>query len=252
MHPKMRIHKVLVVESHQDLQRDKKQARTLNQSGSRMSNRDHAARSEGEIKSFLLGKPSTETNSLELLHRAIEQGDSEAREYIQQIFRAPVLSWLRLHPMLGAIVQLDEEEHYVAKTFEYFWQSTTSRQRIEFDSLAVALQFLRASLNGVILDLQRANSRSKAIDSSNPGQAGELHMGDSVGCRDVWDTLKKVIPHGEEQRLAYLLFHCGLKPMQITQYFPQEFSEEHDVNRLRSSILDRAARNKDLFCWGQH
>lgn len=240
MNPNIRIHKDLVIESHQDLQHGKKQSITLNQSAGEMSNTELAARCEGEIKNFRLGKPSTHTYSLELLHRAIAQGDKEGRECIQRCFGELVLSWLRLHPKLRVISKQDKEEHYVAKTFEYFWQATTFMQHIEIDSLARVLQYLHASLNAVILDSQRAKLRSKAMPMQIPGQAEELQIEDNFENNDAWDTFKKLIPNGNEQRLAYLLFHCGLKPKQIKHYYPQEFSDEHEINRLRSSMIDRA------------
>ena len=52
MNPNRRIHKDLVVESHQDLQHEKNQSLTLNQSSSGLNNAELATRCEGEIKNF--------------------------------------------------------------------------------------------------------------------------------------------------------------------------------------------------------
>ncbi len=249
MNPNMRIHKDLIVESHQDLQGEQKQTLRLNQASREMSNTELAVRCEGEIRNFHLGMPSAEESSLELLHRAVARGNKEAREYIQRCFSGQVSSWLRLHPKLRVIRKLHNEEYYVAKTFEYFWQAIHSIQCKEFESLACALHFLHSSLNGVILDSQRANIRSKALSLQIPGQAGELHVQDPFEGNDAWDSFKKVIPNGNEQKLAFLLWHCGLKPKEIKQSFPQEFSDEHDINHLRSRMMNQVARNIDLFSW---
>ncbi len=175
MNPNRRAHKELTVGSHQDLRHDKKRFLTMDQSSGEMNNTELAARCEGEIKRFRLGKPSTEKYSLELLRRATMQGDKEAWIYVKQCFSELVLSWLRLHPKRGMVCDLDKEEHYVAKTFERYWQTSAFKQHIEFNSLAGALRFLQACLNGVILDSQRAYLRAKAMHLQGSVQGGKLH-----------------------------------------------------------------------------
>jgi hypothetical protein len=236
MNPNIRIHKDLVVYSHQDLRHDTKQSLTLNQSGSEMTAAELAAHCVGEIRR---GEPGTETYSVELLRRATVQGDEEARAWIQRCFNELVLSWLRSHPDRGAASELHSEEYYVALTFERFWQATVLTQYIDFNSLAGALQYLHACLNGAMIDTLRTYSRSKKIPLLDPGEPGELRIEDKFESNDVWDSLKKLIPNGDEQRLAYLLFHCGLKPRQIMLFCPQEFSDVHEIYRLRSNMLNR-------------
>jgi hypothetical protein len=253
MNPNKRVHKDLVVESHQGLQHNKKQqSLTLNQSGSKMNVTELAAHCVGEINKFRRGEPSTDRYSVELLRRAIVQGEQEAWSWIQQCFSGLVLSWLRRHPNRVAACELDSEENYVAQAFERFWQATALTQHIEFDSLAGALHYLRACLNGAIIDSLRTYSRSKEIPLPDPGEPGELGIEDTFESNDVWDSLKKVIPNSNEQRLAYLLFHCGLKPRQIVLYCPQEFSDVHDIYRLRSNMMNRLLRNADLLRWQLH
>ena len=247
MNPNLWIHKDLVVESHQGLQHDTKQSLTLNQSGSEMTTTELAAHCVGEFNNFRRGEPGTEKYSVELLRRATVQGELEARVWIQQCFSELVLSWLRCHPDRGTASELDSEENYVAQTFERFWQATALTQHIEFNSLAGALQYLHACLNGAIIDTMRAFSRSKEIPLPDSSEPGEFQVEDEFASNDVWDNLKKVIPNGVEQRLAYLLFHCGLKPRQIMLFCPQEFSDIHDIYRLRSNMMNRLLRNADLL-----
>ena len=243
MNPNRRIHKDLVVESHQDLQYEKNQSLTLNQSSSELNNAELATRCEGEIKKFCLGNPGSEKYSLELLHRATIHGDKEARAYMKQCFCDLVLHWLRLHPQSEGVCEPEQEAHFVDKTFERFWQSKGFRQPIGFNSLAVVLHFLQACLNGVILDARRAYLRSQAI----PVQSEGLQIEDNFESRDVWDTFQRVIPNVYEQRLAYLRYHCGLKPREIVRFCPREYSDVHDIYHLQSSMMNRVVRNADLF-----
>jgi hypothetical protein len=239
MNPNLRMHKDLVVENHRSLLHDKKQSLTLNQSCSEMNTAELAAYGVGEISNFSHGIYGTEKYSLELLRRATVQGEKEAWECLKQCFRGLVLSWLQSHPKRGAACELNSEENYITLTFERFWQATALTQHIEFNSLAEALRYLQSCLNGAVIDTLRDYSPSKEIPLPEPDEPGELQSKDNFEGNNVWDNLKKVIPDANEQRLAYLLFHCGLKPRQILRICPQEFSDLQDIYRLRSNLMNR-------------
>jgi hypothetical protein len=74
---------------------------------------------------------------------------------VQYCFSGMIRGWLRRHPKREMACRLESEENYVAQTFERFWQAAAFNQRVEFSTLAAALQYLRASLNGAILDMLR-------------------------------------------------------------------------------------------------
>src|SRR5437763_723729 len=155
MNPNIRMHKDLVVESHQEIQQNKKQhSLTLNQLGSEINSGELAAHCVRELNNFLRGESATEKYSIELLRRANGQGEQ-----------------------------------------------------------------------------------------------GELQIEDNFESNEVWDNLKKVLPNRIEQRLAYLLFHCGLKPREIMHFCPQEFRDVHDIYRLRNNIMNRLHRNADHLHW---
>ena len=56
---------------------------------------------------------------------------------------------------------------------------------------------------------------------------------------DIWGTLQMVLPDVREQRLAFLLFNCGLKPREIVSHCPQEFCDVQEVYRLRRNIMEQ-------------
>jgi len=239
MNPNKSINKDLVVENHQGLHNNTKQSLTLNQSGSEMSITELAAYCVGEINHFRRGEPGTEKYSVELLRRATMLGEEEARAWAQQCLSELVVSCLRLHPNRGVASELGSEENYVAQTFERFWQTTALTQHIELNSLADALKYLHACLNGVIVDTLRTYSRLQKKSVTDSSKPTELRIEGKFVSKDVWGCVKKVIPNGNEARLAYLLFHCGLKPRQIMNFCPQEFSDLHEIYRLRSNMMNR-------------
>ena len=64
---------------------------------------------------------------------------------------------------------------------------------------------------------------------------------------DVWKMLERMLHDVRERRLAYLFFHCGLKPREIIHLCPQEFSDVNEVYRLRRNIFERLLGDADLM-----
>jgi hypothetical protein len=200
-----------------------------------------AAQCSKEIDNFRRGEQWTDKYGLELLQRAIVQGEQEAWIGLQHCFSGLVYSWLRRHPKREVALRLESEENYVAQAFERFWRATILTQRVEFNTLAAALQYLRASLNGVILDTLRAYAR--------PGEAGEPQAEDNPDSSEVWETLQTMLSNERELRLAYLLFHCGLKAREIMRFCPREWSDVSEIYRIRRNIMERLLHNADQLRW---
>jgi hypothetical protein len=205
-----------------------------------------------ELNNYHRGEPSTDMYGLELLHRATILGDQEAWTWLQHCFSGVVRGWLHHHPSREAASRLESEENYVAQAFERFWQATALTQHVEFRTLAAALQYLRASLNGAILDTLRAYSRPREVTLPGPGEPGEPEVEDKTDDSEVWEILKALLPDGHEQRVAYLLFHCGLKPREIVRFCPQEFRDIREIYRTRRNIMERLLRQTDQLRWRLH
>jgi hypothetical protein len=150
-----------------------------------------------------------------------------------------VLGWLHEHPGREMACRSESEEHYMALAFERFWQATLQRQ-VVYKTLTEVLVSLRASLNGAILETARVSSHPREALRSG---TGEPHMQDSPRSRETWDTLQTLLPDQREQRLAYLLFHCGLKPREVVRCCPQEWRDIQEISCLRRIILERLLRN---------
>ncbi len=250
MNPHIRIHDKLKAERGQQLKHDTAQHSLASSPLYReMSASELAAHCVRELSNYRRGEPYTETYGVELLRRATVQGDQEAWAWVQQCLGELVLGWLHRHPSREAAYCLESEENYVAQSFARFWQATTLIQHVEFNTFAAALQYLRACLNGTIVDTLRAYSRSREVPLPQPGEPGELQIEDDLESSEVWDILKTILPNGDEQRVAYLLFHCGLKPREIVRLCPQEFSDVHDIYRLRNNMMNRLLRNADHLRW---
>lgn len=197
-----------------------------------------------ETQKFNRKEPSDDRYCLEIFRRALVLRDEQAWNVLTRSFTGIILVWLRRHPYRQAAYLLNSEENYVALTIEKLWMVTVRNQSLQFSTLAGAFKFMRASLNSAVIDALRNQQKEKTIQKSDFDMPA-AH--DDEG--DFWEIIKDLLPNEHEQRLAYLLYFCGLKPRQIVQYCPQEFSNVQEIFRMTRNILDRLRRNKDRLRW---
>jgi hypothetical protein len=188
--------------------------------------------------------------SLELFQRALSRRNDEDWNLLVERFQGLVLAWVRNHARRELAYRYHTPEYYAALAFERFWQATTRNPALTFTSLEAALSYLKASLNGAILDTLRAYARPE-VPLPEPGYLYpiELTTEDHPYEHDFWDVIKNLIPTSRERRVAYLLFHCGLKPREIVQFCPDEFPLVSEVHRLRRNVVERLLRQADIIRW---
>jgi hypothetical protein len=197
-----------------------------------------------ELNMYRRGEPCTEIYSIELIRRAVE-GDQEARACVQHCFGGMVLDWIHHHPQRAAACRLKCEEYYMAQAFERFWQATATHQRVECTTLAGILHSLRVCLQGTILEALRMSEQPGETSFTETGEAREPSINALTSCSNEWEMLESMLVDRREHRLAYLLFHCGLKPREIVRYCPQEWSDIHEIYRLRHMIMQRLLNHAD-------
>lgn len=202
-----------------------------------------------ELNNYRRGEPSDDRYGIELFRRALLQHDPLAWEIVQKLFNEMVLHWMRSHPMRKVACCHDSEENYVAQAFTRFWQATAVNQETEFRTIAGVLRYLRASLNGAILDTLRTYARAERVSLREPNEPGEIVAEDREASVELWEVIQALIPDERQRRVAYLLFHCNLKPREIVHYCSQEFGEVEEIYRLRRNIVDRLLRNIDYIRW---
>jgi hypothetical protein len=186
-----------------------------------------------------------EVSRLELLCRASTYGDLQAWAAFQQCLEETVLTWFHDHPAREAMCHVQGERQFVAQAFERFWQTVVQGQ-VTCETLSEVLVYLRASLNGAILETLRVSSRPRAVCERMDCERDLEGYADSY---KVWGWVQARLSNRREQQLAYLLYHCGLEPAEIVRYYPQEWSDVHEIARLRRSIFVRLM--KGLTCEGQ-
>ncbi len=212
---------------------------------STMSIAELADQCRNEINHYQRGVLLSERYYAELLFRAILQGDQDAWKAVQQCLCETVRGWLDRHPKREAACRLDSEENYITQAFARFHQAAVLQQ-VEFSRLSSALQYLLVSLNGAILDTLRASSRPLVtlLAKRKP-----CHSDMSIPESEVWEMLESIPLDIREQRLAFLLFNCGLRPKDIVHTFPEEFNDAREISLLRCTIIERLLDLVDQHNW---
>jgi hypothetical protein len=185
-----------------------------------------------------------EVSPLELWRRASRHGDLEAWAALQLDLEETVLTWFHDHPGSKAASCVQSGSHFVARAFEQLWHMVVQGQ-VACETLSEVSVYLRASLNGAILETLRVSRHPRAV--SSPWPDGEKCPERSM----VWEGLQAGLSNQREQRLAFLLYHCGLEPGEIVRSYPQEWSDVHEVARLRRSIFARLMQSTVLVSPGQ-
>jgi len=68
---------------------------------------------------------------------------------------------------------------------------------------------------------------------------------DRIDSNEIWEALQTLLPSAREQRLVYLLYHCGLRPREILDCCPQEWSDVQEIYCLRRTIFERLLHHAD-------
>ncbi|HET9999807.1 MAG TPA: hypothetical protein VFQ36_02870 [Ktedonobacteraceae bacterium] len=199
-----------------------------------------------EIEKFNRKETSDDQYCLEIFRRALVLRDEQAWDILARRFAGTILGWLHRHPYREAAYRLHSEEDYVALTIEKLWMVTVRNQSLEFQTLAGALKFMRACLNSIVIDSLRSQARKASLPDTG---LNELAAPASDEGSASWEVIKSMLPGPREQRLAYLLFYCNLKPRQVIQFCPLEFSDPQEIFQMKRNILDRLRNNKDRLQW---
>jgi hypothetical protein len=198
-----------------------------------------------ELNGYRSGEPYTENYSVELISRGTVQGNQEARACVRHCFGSLVLDMIHHHPHREAACRLKNEEHYMDQAFEHFWQAPASQPRMQYSTLASILHSLHVCLHGAILDSLRASDRPWDKPCQEPWKPRNPSTVDMMSSSELWEMLHSLLADRRELRLAYMLFHCGLKPREIVRIYPSEWSDIHEINRLRHTILFRLHKQAD-------
>jgi len=201
-----------------------------------------------EISKYRQNEPSDDSYCLEILRRAVVLRSNEAWIVLLQLFSDNVHLWFARHSHREAALRHEIEQNYVDDAFRRFWQAVAD-QKLSFSSLGGALCYLRLCLHCAIMDTLRTYVRPNLESMPDHGHPDEPQVEDRYHENELWETISNVLSGERERRVAYLHFHCNLKPREIVRYCPGEFGGEEEIYRLKRNIMERIVRNADKIRW---
>ena len=201
-----------------------------------------------ETNKYQQRKPSDGRYGLEIFRRAVALCDHDAWEMLQHQFEGNVHFWFIRHTYRKVALRYENEQVYIDCTFQRFWQAA-SNQTLTFTSLAGALHYLRSCLHCTIMDTLRTYAHPRLEALPEEGAPDEPQIEDHYHESELWDTLDNLLTNERERRVAYLHFHCNLKPREIMRHCPGEFVSEVEIYRLKRNLKDRVMRSSDKIRW---
>jgi len=204
-----------------------------------------------EINAACRGEAHDDQYWVELLHRAKVQGDYAAREVVGRHLGLVARAWLGSHPKRKEAYRLESETYLCLEPVKGSGKHLKSRSW-DLKRLSTALKYLRISLNSVILDTLRVHEARSTVKpllelagaTGTAGAVGQTGKAEQVekrleGGQEWWERIRGMLPTEREQRVAYLLFHCGLQPMDIVRTYPQEFSSLQEISLVRRTVIEQ-------------
>ncbi len=201
-----------------------------------------------EMNNYRRNEPSDDGYCLEIFRRAVILHNADAWATLQSLFTDNIRMWLARNTHREDALRHQSEQDYVDDTFRRFWQAV-SEEALVFTSLASALRYLKLCLHSAVMDSLRAYARANVEAIPEQGHPDEPQVEDHYHEGELWEVIKNLLPTEREQRVAYLHFHCNLKPREIIRYCPGEFANEEEIYRLKRNIMERIQRNVDKIRW---
>ena len=169
--------------------------------------------------------------------RALEERNQAAQKWIEYHLSAMLIDWIQAHPSRDLACRLDPKEYFVVQVFKRCWQTSLQHHEFEFKNMLDVLSYLRANLNAAMLDALRNYSRQGKEPLRKSLGVKESFSNDDDCSPDVWRIIEAKLSDARERRLAFLLFHCALRPVEIVRSCPQDFNDVQEVSNMRRDIM---------------
>jgi hypothetical protein len=206
-------------------------------------------RCQQEMINYRKGQVYDDRYCLEIFYRALKKQDDQASELLVRSLRGMAIGWLRSHPRYDSAMRYESEDNYVIEAFARLWNARRDKST-NFETLGAALFYLKRSLLTAVQDTLRFYEKQMAqLAEPGTGSPDEPVAQEEDDGRELWEVIQSFLPTEREKELAYLLYHCNLKPREIMQHRPGLFSNVSEIYRLRRNIIDRIERNADQIRW---
>jgi hypothetical protein len=185
----------------------------------------------------------------ELFRRAVCAKDSVAWEELINRYRGLVLAWVRQHA--SAATAHEEDDYWVACTFERFWTAIGAERFGQFPTMGALMQYLKLCAHSAVMDdaRTRRSVQLESLDALPPMHCPAAQDADPAADaarrlegQELWASILRLITDESERLVIYLSFAHDLRPREIYERHPQRYASVTDVYRVKRNALDRLRR----------
>lgn len=193
-------------------------------------------------------RPADERAALEMLQRAIRDGDQDAWNRVVRAYYYFVVGCIRRY---GPLTYTEATDYWVNRAFERFWIAVKPERLVDFPTLGSLLRYLSLCAYSVVMDEARARARTQADSLSEDEDApttlcGGLDEFDAVHSDELWQAVAAALPDDDERLVAHLSWVRDLKPSQIQGLRPDRFASTNEVYRVKRAVIERLRRSEAL------
>jgi len=213
-----------------------------------------------EAHRYRAGASCSGTFAMELVRRAVCDGNDAAWAALVDQYRGLVLSWVRHHPASAAVQE--EDDYWVNRAFARFWMALRPERFRDFPRLGAVLCFLRTCAHSALMDEVRAHEGlapaqelvvgdehtddaqwlTAAGLAPDPGAVAEEHETRA----ELWDVVDRVLPDECLRVVIYLSYARDMTPRAIQAQLPHLFSSACEVSQVKRNALARLANSPEL------
>lgn len=210
-----------------------------------------AQRCEHETNLYFKRQSHDTRYCFELFRRAIQEGSKTAWDKICEQYEALVKGWVIQH--YGFAASGEEAEYFVNGAFGKISGTITAEKFAKFTDLGSLLRYLKLCVHSIIVDFTRSidyanlsawEETSEAESSADPSP--EEQAIDQSERRTLWDLLEARLHDRKERLVIHGSFVLDLKPHEILDQFPGEFSDIDEIYRVKQNVISRLRRDSEL------
>ncbi len=185
--------------------------------------------------------------ALELLRRALNEGDVAAWRAFAARYRALVLSTVKRQPVFALVHE--DENFWVDRTLERFWSAAGRHRLHRFPNMPAVLRYLRLCARSVLLDEVRARRPTRHVCLADGEESGarveyvESMVLGKVAAHELWRVILAELQTEPERLVARLSLVAGLSPRHIQARYPDRYADVGQVYRIKRNVFDRLRRS---------
>jgi hypothetical protein len=212
---------------------------------------DLAQRCAQETQNYRRKQRHETVYCFELFRRAILRRDNEAWDALYTQYNPEVQGWVysacRKHGFTGVG---EEAQDFIMQSFEKFSKHFTEDKLTDSTSLAGVLSYLKACVQGVIVDCVRKiryeeieldETIEKRKDPNPEASPEEILQG-----KELWKLIQTRLKGEKEYIAVKASMMEGLKPRQILVEYPGVFRDSAELYQCIANVQARLRRDPEI------